>query len=316
MVLAAAIFGSAFLWIALALRSIDPGAIAFGRVALGAGALVLVPAARCSVRRVDWPRLGLAALVGMAAPALLFSLAEQRIPSALAGMLVSAIPIMTAGVAAIETRAWPTRNRLLGLAIGSGGIVLLAAPTLNGLSGEVSGVVMVLGAVLAYAIATTLYAPLQQTYGSLRITMWLLVVSAVILLPIGVLGLPGSSLESLPIGALLFLGVIGTGAVWAMFVGLVGRIGAVRASVAGYLVPIVALGLGVMVLDEQVELVQVAGVGVALLGGYVVSRGDDHHGETDDLAAIDDTDQPIVTATFRVGRHRHVPLGHPLASQV
>ena len=36
LIVAAGIFGSAFLWIALALRTIDPGTIAFGRAALGA----------------------------------------------------------------------------------------------------------------------------------------------------------------------------------------------------------------------------------------------------------------------------------------
>ncbi len=91
---AAAIFGSAFLWIALALRSIDPGTIAFGRVALGAGALSLVPAARSRIARIDWLRITVAAFFGMAAPALLFSLAEERITSALAGMLISGVPIM------------------------------------------------------------------------------------------------------------------------------------------------------------------------------------------------------------------------------
>jgi drug/metabolite transporter (DMT)-like permease len=293
MAASAAIFGSAFLWIALALRSFSPGTLASGRVALGAAALALVPAARCVITRVDWPRLVIASLIGMAAPALLFAFAEERIPSALAGMLVSAIPIATALVAAVETRTWPARNRSLGLAIGLGGIILLTAPNVNARGDEAIGVVMVLAAVLAYAIASTLYAPLQQTYGSLRVTMWVLVVSAVALLPLGVLGLPGSSVEPLSATALLVLGVLGTGVVWALFVGLVGRVGAVRASVVGYLIPIVALGLGVTMLDEDIELIQVVGVLVALAGGYLVSRG------SHPKPAADDGAPPTELATVR-----------------
>jgi drug/metabolite transporter (DMT)-like permease len=273
LVVAAGIFGSAFLWIALALRSIAPGTIAFGRVVLGAAALAAVPAARCAIHRVDWPRLAIAALLGMATPVLLFALAEERIPSALAGMLVSSIPIMTAVVAAIETRTWPTRRRVTGLAIGFVGIALLALPNLTAAGSEALGVLMALGAVLAYAIAGTLYAPLQQSYGSLRVTLWLLVVSAVMLFPLGLLGAGDSSVELVSVASLVFLGIVGTGAVWALFVGLVGRVGAVRASIAGYLIPIAALVLGVAVLDESVEAVQVAGVLVALVGGYVLSRG-------------------------------------------
>ena len=287
MVLAAAIVGASFVWIAIALRSIDPGTIAFGRAALGAGALVVIPAARCAVRRLDWPRLVLASLFGMAVPALLFSFAEQRISSALTGMLVSAIPIMTAALAVVHTRVWPTMKRSVGLVVGSAGIVLLAAPTLNELGGEAIGIVMVLGAVLGYAIANTLFAPLERTYGSLGVTMWVLVLSTVMLLPLGVLGLRSSSFEFAPVSSLLFLGLLGTATVGYLFVGLVGRLGAVRASLIGYLIPVIALGLGVTVLDERVELIQLVGVGVTLLGGYIVSRGDPRHIAGDQRVAED-----------------------------
>lgn len=273
LIVAAGIFGSAFLWIALALRTIDPGTIAFGRAALGAAALAVLPSARCTVARVDRRRLVLAALFGMAAPVLLFALAEERIPSALAGMLVSAIPIFTAALAAVVTRSWPTRQRLSGLVVGLVGIVLLTAPDLGGSGAEAVGVAMVLGAVLSYAVASTLYAPLQQTYGSLPVTMWLLVISTVMLSPLGLIGLPRSTFEWLPVISLLILGVAGTGVAWAMWVGLIGRVGAVRAAIAGYIIPVVALVLGVIVLDEQIEAIQIVGVAVALSGGYLLSRG-------------------------------------------
>jgi drug/metabolite transporter (DMT)-like permease len=155
---------------------------------------------------------------------------------------------------------------------------------------------MVLGAVLAYSIASTLYAPLQQTYGSLRVTLWLLILSTVMLLPLGLLGLPDSSIEPLSISALLILGVVGTGVVWALFVGLIGRVGAVRSSVAGYLVPIVALLLGVVFLSEQIEWIQAGGVAVTLIGRYIVSRGT-HSRTTPDADAISSTDHPdLVTS--------------------
>lgn len=272
LLLVAGIFGSAFLWIALALRSISPETIAFGRVATGAVALWLVPAARCRVARADWPRLLLASVVGIAAPVLLFGFAEERIASALAGMLVSGLPIMAAIVTAVETRTAPRRLRLAGLAVGLVGMSLLAGPVLTDVASQAIGVVMVLVAVLCYAVASTLYAPLQQSYGSLSVTLWVLTVSALVLSPLGTLGLTGSRVEATPIVALLILGVVGTGLVWALFVGLVGRVGAVRSSIAGYLIPIVALILGVLVLDESVEGLQVVGVVVALSGGYLLSK--------------------------------------------
>lgn len=272
LLLIAAIFGSAFLWISISLRSISPETIAFGRVALGALALVMVPDARCRIARSDWPRLLLASVVGIAAPVLLFGVAEQRISSALAGMLVAGLPIMAAIVTAIETRTPPRRDRLAGLLIGMVGIVLLTAPGLTSAQAEAIGVGLVLVAVVCYAVATTLYAPLQQTYGSLRVTLWVLVVSSIVLLPLGIAGITRSSFEAASVGALAILGVLGTGVVWALFVGFVGRVGAVRSSIAGYLIPVVALLLGVSVLGEQVQWIQVIGVAVALTGGYLISR--------------------------------------------
>ena len=270
---AAGIFGSAFLWIALSLRSIDPGTLAFGRAALGAGALGVLSTARCRVRRIDWGRLVLASFFGMGAPVLLFALAEERIPSALAGMLVSAIPIFTAALAAVLTRTLPSRRRFTGLLIGLAGIALLTAPDLSGAGAEPLGVAMVLSAMVSYAIASTLYAPLQQTYGALPTTMWLLVISTVLLLPLGIIGLGNSTFEWLPVVSLVILGVVGTGGAWAMWVSLIGRIGAVRAAIAGYIIPIVALVLGVIVLDENIEAIQVVGVFIAIGGGYLLSRG-------------------------------------------
>ncbi len=288
LVLSAAIFGSAFLWIALALRSISPETIAFGRVAMGAAALGMVPAARCRIVRGDWPRLVVASIVGIAAPVLLFGVAEQRISSALAGMLVSGIPLMTAIVAAVETRTFPRSQRLLGLVVGLVGMGLLAAPGLTAQGSEALGVVLVLVAVLCYAVATTLYAPLQQTYGSLRVTLWVLIVSSAVLLPIGMVGIGRSAVELLPVVALVVLGVVGTGMVWALFMGLIGRVGAVRSSIAGYLIPIFALVLGVLVLDESVSWLQVAGVAIALIGGFLLSRAT-HGADRDAAGAVDES---------------------------
>jgi drug/metabolite transporter (DMT)-like permease len=57
-----------------------------------------------------------------------------------------------------------------------------------------------------------------------------------------------------------------------MHLTLVGRVGANRGTIAGYLIPVVALGLGVMVRGEAVEPVQLIGVAVAVSGGWLLSR--------------------------------------------
>jgi drug/metabolite transporter (DMT)-like permease len=189
-------------------------------------------------------------------------------------MLVSGIPIATATVAAILMRRAPGVRQRIGLAIGFFGILLLSSPTLSGATGSAVGIGYVLLAVSCYGINNNLLVPLQQRYGSMAVTLRTLAVASVALLPIGVLGLNRSSFEWVPVVAVVILGIVGTGVARATQLALAGRVGAARGSVVAYLVPIVALALGFLVLDERVEPIQVVGVAVTILGAYLVSRSE------------------------------------------
>ena len=237
---AAAIFGSAFMWIAIGLRSLGPGVIGFGRVALGTAALVIVPAARRAIAREDRIRLAVASVAGMGGPALLFAMAEQHIDSAVTGMLVSAIPLSTTAVAAVMTRVMPGPRRRRGLAIGLVGIGLLSAPDLVGAQAAPIGVGLVLVAITGYSTANNLFVPLANRYGPLPVTMWSLAISSVALLPVAIIDLGESSFEWLPVLSVVILGVLGTGVARTLMVTLIGRVGAPRGSATAFFVPITA----------------------------------------------------------------------------
>jgi len=167
----ALVFGSAFLWMALGLRSLTPGMIAVGRVAFGTAALVVFTRARAPIARSDWGRIVFLGVVGQAAPAWLFAASEEHISSAVAGMLVSGIPIATATFATLLTRRLPGVRQRIGLATGFLGIVLLALPSLGGEVGSALGIGYVLIAVAAYGLANNLLVPLQQRYGAMAVTL-------------------------------------------------------------------------------------------------------------------------------------------------
>jgi len=270
----AAIFGSAFLWISMSLRGFPAPIVAFGRVTLGCGALALLPASRRRIDRADWTRVIIVGIAGQGGPALLFAMAEERISSALAGMLVSSVPIATVVIAAILTRVAPSRRRVFGLVVGSFGVILLVSPTLGDASAKPSGIVMVLVAVLGYGLSASLYVPLQQKYGAVPVAMWALAVGSVLLLPLAAPAVGNIEWRVDSVVAILVLGVMGTGIGRAMLITFMGRVGAARGSIIAYMVPVMALVLGVVALDETVQLVQVAGVGVALVGGWLVSRNE------------------------------------------
>src|SRR5918996_4517914 len=93
----AAMWGSSFIWIAIGLDSFEPGLIALLRLALGATAISVAPRSRTPVERADWPRIALLGMVWMAAPLVLFPLAQDLgVSSALNGMVNGAMPLFTA----------------------------------------------------------------------------------------------------------------------------------------------------------------------------------------------------------------------------
>ncbi|MGI9647118.1 MAG: DMT family transporter [Acidimicrobiia bacterium] len=266
------IWGASFLFIAVGLRSLEPGVIASARVMLGAGALAVFPAARRAIAPGDRSRVILIGIVSQAAPALLFALAEERIESALAGMLVSATPILTAALMTVITRRLPGKTQRLGLLVGFVGVIGLTLPSIADAGGSAVGIFYVVVAISGYAFANVVYPPLQQTYGALPVIMWALVAASVILFPLGLLGLGGSTFEWGPVLAVVVLGVVGTGLARAMHMTLIGRVGPNRGAIAGYSIPVIALILGVTFLDETVQLIQIGGVVLVLIGSYLVSR--------------------------------------------
>jgi len=165
------IWGASFLFIAEGLQAVAPMGVTFFRIAIGFATLALVPAARRPIARDD--RLPTAALgvLWLAFPLSMFPFAEQHVSSALAGMLNGATPLFAAFVAAGLTRTAPSRRVTIGLAVGFCGTIAIAWPGLRnsgGVSGQASGVLMILSACVSYAFAYSAAGPLQQRNGALR----------------------------------------------------------------------------------------------------------------------------------------------------
>lgn len=72
--------------------------------------------------------------------------------------------------------------------------------------------------------------------------------------------------------AVLAAGVLGTGIAFVIMGTLVGRVGSTRASMITYVIPVVALLLGVMVKGDEVEAIAVVGVVLIIGGALLASR--------------------------------------------
>jgi drug/metabolite transporter (DMT)-like permease len=267
------IWGSSFVFIAVGLEAFEPGLITWLRVLFGAAVLWFVPAARRErIAREDLPRLIALSFLWVAIPFTLFPIAQQWVSSAVVGMLNGAVPVLTAVATSLLLRRSPGRVQIVGLALGFAGIASIALPTAGEGSSELVGVVLVLIATVCYGMAITIAAPIQQRYGALTVMARILGLAAIWTAPYGLVSLGGSSFAWASLGAIAALGILGSGVAFVLMGTLVGRVGSTRASFATYLIPVVAMGLGVWLRGDDVGPLGIVGVVLVISGAILASR--------------------------------------------
>jgi drug/metabolite transporter (DMT)-like permease len=266
------IWGASFLFIAEGLRSIGPNGVTFVRILVGFATLGFLPAARQPVARSAWAGVVLLGVLWLAFPLSLFPFAEQRVSSALTGMLNGANPLFTAIVAAVLARRAPSRGVVAGLAVGLTGAVLVAWPTIHEGRSSVDGVLLILAALVSYGFALNLVRPLQQRHGALPVIWRAQAVALLLTAPLGLPDLLAARWTPGPLLALLALGALGTGMAYVLMAVAAGRLGSTRASATTFLVPPVALVLGVLVRGERVALLSVVGCAVCVGGAWLMRR--------------------------------------------
>ncbi|HEY4606399.1 MAG TPA: DMT family transporter [Acidimicrobiia bacterium] len=267
------IWGASFLFIAIGLDAFHPGLVTWLRVLFGAVFMASLGRARNTrIPRHDMPRIGLLGIIWVAIPLTLFPIAQQWIDSAVAGMLNGAMPIFTAIIASVLLRHLPGRLQLVGLLVGFGGIVAIALPSAEAGATAALGVVLVIAATVCYGFATNIVAPLQQRYGSIPVMARVLWVAAALVTPYGVFGLTRSTFAWESLAAMLAVGLIGTGVAFILMGSLVGSVGPTRSSFITYLIPVVALVLGVVFRDEVISPIAVIGAILVIVGALLASR--------------------------------------------
>ncbi|MEX2251841.1 MAG: EamA family transporter [Acidimicrobiia bacterium] len=270
-----AIWGSSFLFMAIGLDAFHPGLVTWLRLGFGAAFMAMLPRARqAKIPRSEWRRVGVLGLLWLAIPFVIFPIAMQWIDSAVAGMLNGATPIFTAVVASILLWHLPGRLQMIGLVVGFAGILAIALPSAGEGSTAAVGVVLVVLATVCYAFATNIVVPLQQKYGSLAVMARMQWVAVALVTPYGIYGLTQSRFAWPSLAAMLAVGVLGTGVAMVLMGSLVGSVGPTRATFITYVIPIVALFLGVVFRDEVVSPIAILGVVLVIAGAILASRSE------------------------------------------
>jgi drug/metabolite transporter (DMT)-like permease len=272
LVLPGVIWGASFLFIAEGLESLAPNGVTFIRIAIGFVTLSMIPAARRPVARTDRGGVALLGVLWLAFPLSMFPFAEQRVSSALTGMLNGATPLFAAAVASVLARQLPSRAISVGLIVGLSGAVLIAVPGIHDGHNSLIGVLLILAALVSYGFAINLARPLQQRNGALPVIWRALAVASLLTAPLGLPAVLDAHWSPRSILAMLALGAFGTGIANVLVAVAAGRLGATRASASTFLIPVVALILGVAVRGERVALLSLAGGVVCLAGAWLIRR--------------------------------------------
>lgn len=272
------LWGVPYLLIKVAVAEVSVPFLVFARAGIGALALLPFLFVKQDFTRLrrHWLAAAGFCLTEMLLPWGLIAHGEKSIDSSTAGLLVALTPVVTVALAKLtgsQERLGP--RRWLGLALGFGGIFVLALPTLGG------GL---------FAVGEILLAAFCYAAGSIIASRWLKDVPAAQLTGVCLIGAaavyafpaahawPAAIPSATALWAIIGLGVFCTALAFATFFMLVREAGPERAVMITYVAPAVAVAAGVIVLSEPLDARLVAAFALILVGSY--------------LGASRDTDKP------------------------
>ena len=277
--LLALLWGSSFLWIAIALRGFSPVQIVLTRLALGALVLVAIVYSRglrLPASGMVWLHLTVAALFANAIPYTLFAIGEQHVSSSVAGVLNATTPLWTLVIAfATGHERRISAPKLIGFILGLAGTLVIFSPWETGSQIASLGGLACLGAAASYGVS---YVYMDRYLARRGIPP--LVLSASQLTAATVLvaivfpfaGLQPIHLQWDAIAALAILGCLGTGIAYVLNYRLITDEGT-TASVVTYLLPIVAVILGAAILGDHITPQIIGGMLIVLIGVAIARRG-------------------------------------------
>ena len=276
LILLAIIWGSSPILIKKALIKLDPFEI--GALRLTLASFVLMPFLLKNlkeIKRKDYFILFISGIVGNVLPYFLYPIAQTKIDSATSGVLTSLTPFFALIIGVVFYKLKATKNNIIGLIIGFLGtfLLILFSGSSGGFTADVFGL-FVVAATLLYGINLNLVKYHLKHLKPIAITSF----SIVSILPITLYilfflspfhyHLNNFDFYKVELGYVLILGVLGTSIATIIFYNLIKIKDTVFASMVTYLMPLVAISLGVID-GEKINEVQLFGMALILTGVFI-----------------------------------------------
>ena len=276
LVLIALAWGSTFMFTKIAVASVPPLTLAAGRITVAALALlayVSFRGHRLPVLRAQWASACVFAVFLLVLPIVLLSWAQQFIDTALAGILVASLPLITLALAHVfvaDERL--TIGRLFGVLFGFAGVIALIGPeALKGLGLQLMAQLALLGGPLSYAIGMIVARRVPPMAPSVRAASVALVGCSILIPVTLIVDRPWTLLPTpAAMASTVYLGLVPTAMTMILSFELIATRGATFMSLTNYLVPCTAVSLGWLFLGETISA-HMLGAMAAILGGIAVT---------------------------------------------
>jgi drug/metabolite transporter (DMT)-like permease len=271
------VWGVPYFFIKVAVDAdVPPAFVAWSRIALAAAILLPLAAHRGALHGLGdrWRPIAAYAATEIAAPFTLIAIGEQDVASSLTAILIASMPLVMAVVAlGLAPEERPTGLRLVGLFVGLAGVVALLGIDVAGTSSELLGAGLILVATVCYATAPIIIKRSLTDLDPLGPVALSLGLSTLALLPAAIAAPPDAIPSFDAFASIVALGVVCTAAGLVLFFLLIAEAGPSRASVITYFNPLVAVALGVVILNESLGAASVAGLLLILAGSWLATGG-------------------------------------------
>lgn len=274
------IWGGSFLFVEIALTTLTPIGVAFWRTAFGSLAMLatmLFFRSKLPSGFETWKKLTVAGLLMSAVPFSLFAYAQTEVSSALAGIINAMTPIATVVAILIAFRnEKPKPHVIVGLVLGLFGVLVVLGVWEGFGANNPLAILAMLLAVSCYGVGSPYVrkyiAPLNlptevSVFGQIG-------TAAVVLLPVYLFS--GPLFTSVPspaaIGSILAIGALGSGVAYLLYYRVLDVVGSAIASSVTYITPIIAVILGVVLLNEEILWHEPVG-GLIVILGAAISQG-------------------------------------------
>lgn len=271
------IWGIPYLFIRMAVGELTPATLVFLRTAIAALVLLPIAVRRGGVRNLldKWRPLLVFAVIEVGVPWLALSSAEQQISSSLAGLLISAVPLVGVLIAPVfGNREGIGLVNGAGLLLGIAGVAAIVGFDL-GVTGWVALAEMAV-VVIGYAVGPAILARYLSGLPSVNVITASLVICAVLYAPVAALQWPHHVPSTGVLVAVAVLALVCTALAFLLFFALIAEIGPVRATVITYINPAVAAVAGILVLREMFTAGMGAGFVLVLVGSTLATRRSRH----------------------------------------